>query len=44
MTTLDLANELAVDDNITEQAINYAEKILDFCEKILNDMVAYFAI
>jgi HEPN domain-containing protein len=31
-------NELAVDDNITAQAINYAEKILEFCEKMINDM------
>jgi len=25
-------NELAVDDSIVEQAINYAEKIFEFCE------------
>jgi len=31
-------NELAVDDNITGQAINYAEKVLEFCEKMINDM------
>jgi len=31
-------NELAIDDNITRQAINYAEKILEFCEKTINDM------
>jgi len=31
-------NELAVDDNITAQAINYAEKVLEFCEKKINDM------
>jgi HEPN domain-containing protein len=31
-------NELAVDDNITAQAINYAEKILEFCEKKINDI------
>jgi HEPN domain-containing protein len=28
-------NELAVDDSITGQAINYAEKILEFCEKVI---------
>jgi HEPN domain-containing protein len=32
-------NELAVDDSITGQAINYAAKILEFCEKIINDLV-----
>jgi HEPN domain-containing protein len=31
-------NELAVDDSITGQTINYAEKILEFCEKKINDM------
>jgi len=31
-------NELAVDDSITAQAINYAEKILEFCEKTINDL------
>jgi hypothetical protein len=31
-------NELAVDDNITGQAIDYAEKILEFCEKKINDI------
>jgi HEPN domain-containing protein len=31
-------NELAIDDNITNQAINYAEKILEFCENKINDM------
>ena len=31
-------NELAVDDNITGQAINYAGKVLEFCEKKINDM------
>jgi HEPN domain-containing protein len=31
-------NELAVDDNITGQAINYAEKVFEFCEKMINDM------
>ena len=31
-------NELAVDDNITGQAINYAEKILGFCEKTINNL------
>ena len=28
-------NELDVDDSITGQAINYAEKILEFCEKVI---------
>jgi len=32
-------NELAVDDNITGQAINYAEKIFEFCEKVINDII-----
>ena len=31
-------NELAVDDSITGQAINYAERILVFCEKTINDL------
>jgi len=31
-------NELAVDDNITGQAISYTEKILEFCEKMINGM------
>jgi len=31
-------NELAVDDNIAGQAIDYAEKVLTFCEKMINDM------
>ncbi|MDR2596179.1 MAG: HEPN domain-containing protein [Treponema sp.] len=31
-------NELAVDDSITGQAINYAEKVLEFCEKTINDL------
>jgi len=34
-------NELAVDDNITGQAINYAEKILEFCEKKINDVICH---
>jgi len=29
-------NELAVDDSITAQAINYAERVLEFCEKLIN--------
>jgi len=28
-------NELSVDDNITGQAIIYAEKIYEFCEKVI---------
>ena len=32
-------NELAVDDSITGQAIDYAEKIYEFCEKIINASV-----
>jgi HEPN domain-containing protein len=31
-------NELAVDDSIAGQAIDYAEKIFEFCEKLINDM------
>jgi HEPN domain-containing protein len=31
-------NELAVDDSITAQAIDYAEKILEFCESKINEM------
>jgi HEPN domain-containing protein len=31
-------NELAVDDSIAGQAIDYSEKILEFCEKMINDM------
>jgi HEPN domain-containing protein len=30
-------NELDVDDSITGQAIIYAEKVLDFCEKMIGD-------
>ncbi len=29
-------NELAVDDSMAGQAIDYAEKIFEFCEKIIN--------
>jgi HEPN domain-containing protein len=31
-------NELAVDDSIAGQAIDCAEKVFEFCEKIINDM------
>jgi HEPN domain-containing protein len=31
-------NELSVDDNIAGQAINYAEKVLEFCEKIIDEI------
>jgi HEPN domain-containing protein len=31
-------NELSVDDSITGQAINYAEKILKFCEDTINQI------
>ena len=31
-------NELSVDDSITAQAINYAEKILEFCENKINNL------
>ena len=31
-------NELSVDDSITAQAIDYAEKIFTFCEKKINDI------
>ena len=30
-------NELAVDDNMASQAIDNAEKVFEFCEKIIND-------
>jgi len=30
-------NELAVDDNMARQAIDNAEKVFTFCEKIIND-------
>jgi hypothetical protein len=36
MTTLDLANELAVDDSLTKIAIANAQKIFAFCEKLIN--------
>jgi len=31
-------NELAVDDSIAGQAINYAEKVLTFCETVISGM------
>jgi len=31
-------NELAVDDSITAQANNYAEKVFAFCEMLINGM------
>jgi HEPN domain-containing protein len=31
-------NELIIDDSIAEQSINYAEKVLLLCEKMINDM------
>jgi HEPN domain-containing protein len=31
-------NELAVDDNVAGQAIDYTEKVIVFCEKTINNM------
>jgi hypothetical protein len=32
-------NELTVDEAIAGQAINYAEKIFEFCEKKINEII-----